>query len=572
MYRKSGVMCILLVLAGAVCCFGITKAQMDKINQIPADVWEKVANCEAAWPEALFPMTTIPPKGLERMPRTYWDKVHADERTWENFIMEQAVLFQNEYGSEIKDLYDLFCYDQQVAAGDIPVAPCVKQKKTLERFIDYVGIDADRLSALQNAATEKIRVLIFKKGKLHIIPFDILETSAKGRLALPEGPEANPEDADGIFNNTDKIVFMAVDTGHKVGPDYIKKQFPNAAVISELKISYEDDDEAAWAYLAVFDGTVPPESPLDYSGLNAETTRIYSLFASGVCLPRVERGKTIPTIEVTSLFASPAGGGLPVDIFTPFSFVNNTKFRPLGSKTETIDDMDIRWRAWFDGKVIVYNRASWTLWTPFGIAAPIVYEDMIVTPVAAMGNVAFYVPFNPKLVVKHVSLSFGQGITPTCKEFGQGYFITKDREAVKIDGKMSEKEKELEPDYSTYILAGREGAMCLCTAYDKYTTENADIHLEWTDTPQKTAFTHHLTMTEFDNKMGNLTHEWNMLPFFYNTNSTCEKDRFNWDKLDLVLKRTEKPISCTVDDGQAMEQPRFLHVPNIAEQEDAYDY
>ncbi len=556
----------------AVCSPAISPDRLQSIKDIPPETWEAVARGEKAWPEVLFPLCSISPEEKQKFPATYWENVRQDEHFWETYSNRQRQLFQKEYGPDIHHLYDLYLYDRRCAAGKEKVAEAVREVKTLDRLNDIVAIKAARMPELAGSPTAGLRLFSFKKGALHPVPFDVLEITDKGRIVLPEGPEGNPGDGDDIFNQRDKMVFMAVDAGHRISLADIRRQYPGANTIHEVEISCPTEPGKAWVYAVAFTGTPPPLSPLDYAGIRPETGRVYGLFIFAGCAARQVDDDIVPTHKVLGTFASPLLGAIPVDMLEAFTYKLVIKFRLFGAEmVQGMEDMDVRWRGLYDGRVMIYNRASWKLWTPFGIGAPIIYADLIVTPLSAITYGSVYAPFNPRLVVKCVDLSFGEDLEVYEDDFYHFQFVTMgDRTGVTLDGKMSDKEKALDiSGYSWYLLTGSPGTMCIRTEYDEFSTEHASIlKLKWQDDAEKNGYTNLFRMSEFDQPTSHFTHEWNLAPHFYHP----DPEKYNWDNLNLILKRVDHPLRCRIDGGRPAAQPRYLHLPDIKESHKMYRY
>jgi hypothetical protein len=568
MIKRQVIAFTLLILFCALSSQAMTPERHEQIKNISSAEWQQIADGERPWPKALFPLCSISPEEKKDFPPAYWEKVLQDEHNWETYTNQQRAVFQKEYGPDIKHLYDLFLYDKRCAAGEEPVADCVRETKTLERLHDVVAVSADRLSALQNNKVRDIRLFSYKRGGLHVIPCDILEVTEKGRIVLPEGPEGNPSDGDGRFNQQDKMVFMAVDAGHKIPEQIIRNQYPGIKALSEIELGY--DDRKAWVYGAAFAQNTPPVPDFDYAGINPETGRVFGSFIFAGCASRNIDDTIVPTHKVQGTFASPAIGARPVDMLKAFTYNLVIHFRPFAHMEQGMEDMDVRWRGLYDGRVLIYNRASWKLWTPFGIGAPIIYADLVVTPLSAITYGSVWTPFNPKLVVKSVDLTFGEDMEIYDDDFFHFRFVTMgDRTGVKMDGKMSEKEKNLDiNDYSWYLLTGNPGTLCIRTEYDAHSTRHADIKLKWQDDAEKSGYTNLFSMNKFDQPNSYFTHEWNLVPYFYN----ADPEKYNWDNLDIVLRRADKPLSTSINGSAPLVQSRYLHLPNIKESKKAYDY
>ncbi|HQP30293.1 MAG TPA: hypothetical protein PLB81_03125, partial [Deltaproteobacteria bacterium] len=138
---------------------------------------------------AVTGISTWTQEEIKALPEDYWSALKRDEGDWTRYCQNSAKAFSQIYGNGVGNSYDLFLEEQTGAAAK---SPQVMQAKTLKRLTDVVCIPGKSLKAFSGVPLNRLRLVAFKEGALRIIPFDILEFTALGRVVLPSGPEANP--------------------------------------------------------------------------------------------------------------------------------------------------------------------------------------------------------------------------------------------------------------------------------------------------------------------------------------------------------------------------------------------
>ncbi len=140
-----------------------------------------------------------------------------------------------------------------------------------------------------------------------------------------------------------------------------------------------------------------------------------------------------------------------------------------------------------------------------------------------------------------------------------------------MDGNMSgEGSNKSSTDYSWHLFTGLPGTLCMRTYYDDSLTQRADsLTLEWNDNKEEgSAYFNHLAMTNLKDRSHYFCIQWNSVPFFWNP----DPSKYNWDNLDLVLKREDKLLSYSVDGSPRITLEKAIHVPDISTQKKRFDY
>jgi len=581
MKRKIFLSSLLLALGFA--CFLWTrpagaddpKARFQAPKTITPEKLKQMADGTIPWPEELFPLSSWTDEETKKLPPEFWQKVRAQEKKWPEYISAQANLFRQEYGPGIRNYYDLFLEEQaeMQKPGYGKVVPPVETKKTLKRLIDLACLPAEKLGSIQGNPLNNIRVISFQGGRLRIIPFDLLEFSPAGRVVLPSGPEANPQDGDGIFNGQDQIYFMVLNAGHKVAKNYVREKFPEIKDLEEVEISHPDENEKGWVYLASFAQNPPERSPFDHIQFCPETSITLTPFSLNQTEPRKRKGKIVPTLKIRSWYAAPSIGGIPMDVFDHLRIRISLRFY-IGSTSDNEDELNVSWRAWYDGQVINYNRSAWKQSTPLGIGSPVVFDDIVASSFSVYNYMTYYSPFDPAIFLKDFEVIIGEEMNRAEKEYMEamkGWHLTeRDRVGYAIDGVMSEREKTRDPNWvKWHLLTGFQGAMLMRVDYDEYLQKHSTITLDWRD--DNTAignYDTHMIVHRPSTRTEHFLLEWNVVPFFFNE----DHSKFGWDNLNLVLKRVDKPVVFTLPSGEKFSVERYVHVPNVEKEHKFYKF
>ncbi|MDD5224108.1 MAG: hypothetical protein PHE84_08965 [bacterium] len=566
----------LLLAAGLTLLLGIgpagaedLKARFQALKTVTPEMLKQMADGTVPWPEWMFPLSSWTDEEIKKLPPEFWQKVRAQEKQWPEYIARQAGLFRQEYGPGIKNYYDLFLDEQaeMKKPGYEKVSPPVEAKKTLKRLIDLAYLPAEKLGSLQGNPLNNIRAFSFNKGRLRVLPLDILEISPAGRVVLPSGPEGNPQDGDGIFNGRDRIFFMVLDAGHKVAKNFVREKIPGIKDLEEAEISYPAENEKGWVYLASFGQNPPEKSPADNIQFCPETSITFNPFSLNQTEPRKMKGKIVPTLKIRSWFTPPAMGGLPIDIYDRLRIRIALRFH-IGSTGDNEDELNVSWRAWYDGQVISYNRAAWKQSTPLGIGAPVVFDDILANAFSVYDYITYYSPFDPAIFMKDFEVIIGEEMNRNAREYTEalkGWHLTeRDRTGYAVDGMMSEREKTRDPKWvKWHLFTGMAGSVLMRVDYDEYLQQHSTITLDWRDDDTAIGnYDTHMVVHRPSTRTEHFLLEWNVVPFFFNE----DHSKFGWDNLDLVLKRVDKPVVFALPNGEKFSVERYLNVPNVGKE------
>jgi len=523
-----------------------------------------------------FSLSSWSTEQVQALPDTFWSIQRQTERSWGAYITRVEQLYAQTYGPNIKNAYDLFL-QEQTQVGNQPKHPQIKERKTLRRLIDLVSIPGRGLARIKGASLASVRVLAFRDGALRIIPHDIMECTASGRLVLPNGPEGNPADGDGVLGDADTLYFMAMDAGDRVSPQFITDTFEGARAVIEIELGHARQNERGWVYVAAFGNQAPEKSMFEYVKIFPEASIIYSPFMLVQSMPRVFKQRVSPTVDVRTWAVAPNFGGTARDIHHRLVIGLKALFRGGFKITQDQDESDLRFRAWYAGPVIVYGRATWKMKTPLGIGAPVIFADLAGTAFTCIDQNFLWTPFDPSIVMKTFNLTLGEDLNPQAlkPEPGATRIITsQDRRVYPVRAQSSAQTVAQDAQNLGskqdlwHVLTGPAGSMCMYAGLNDYLSRHAQtFNMLWQDSPEHIgSYLYNLDVTDFKNRQESMFLEWNGVPFFWNNG------RYNWDKLDLVLKPHLRPLSYLVDGSARFEAPRFIHEPNIKSDRVLYRY
>jgi hypothetical protein len=575
MRKKTGII-IALFFFISLPIFALDDAERLKIlKATPDQEWKRVEQGTKAWPEELFPLSTWTDKELAKMPPEFWAKVRKAEKEWPLYIQRLGDLYEKEFGPGIKNGYDLFLLEQAQMRDPkyFEASDPIKIKKTLKRLGDVAYLPGKNFNFTETSQIESVRLYAYSQGKLRPIPFDIVEFSKEGQVVLTSGPEANSKDGDGIFNGGDLLFFMVADAGHKLDKSYVKNQLPGSTGVYEIEISYSKEYERGWVYLTTFSGRAPARSPIDYTKFYPEVGISFSPFTYAQCECRKVGSKTVPTGNIQTMLGSPSMGAVPIDVHNSIS-ISLVAIPAVGKKIEHNEsEFDLSFRAWYEGNVIDYRRATWKIKYTLGAGSSTTVTDAVITPFFAFNCSAWYNSPYPEWAVKYIEMSFGEDMNKRVLlnndilKSTAKFISSADREGVIIDGVMSEKEKKWDKSLkSWYLLTGIPGTILMKSGCDPATAKNATLGFDWQDDMEHLGFSKHIMILRDKTRTGYFYMEWAAVPRFWTPT------KFRWENLDLVLKRTDKPLTYRIDDGSDIVPGKCIHIPDIMKVKKKYRY
>ena len=103
-----------------------------------------------------FPLSTWSKEQIQKLPDTFWSLQRQTEKSWATYISRMEQQYAQVYGPDIKNGYDLFL-QEQTQAGTQPKHPQIKERKTLRRLTDLVGVPGRGLGRIKGTPLGSIR-------------------------------------------------------------------------------------------------------------------------------------------------------------------------------------------------------------------------------------------------------------------------------------------------------------------------------------------------------------------------------------------------------------------------------
>ncbi len=318
--------------------------------------------------------------------------------------------------------------------------------KTLLRTADPVVVTPQELSGFAGCVIANLGLFRVASGEVKPVPFQVDEKNEEEEWVFTAGNQPNPEDGNGLFDGADELVFIAKDIGDRAAGPEMFSGLDGVKRTAELVIS-DHEGHAGYVYLIGFAGAAP-RAGVDYVSYNPDekmiATEYYRMGFHPAC-----------PIGIGYLAALPAAGG------KGFNPVDRMKIRGKG-KTVGItlrrneEDFVSKDVAYIDGPVRIVRRSKNYMKLPLGIPTPsavidnIFYRDFFYFPTEA------YVPFNPVTMARWVSYVVSGATAYTSidlceKAKGTVFYNANNTEGTVIDGRMSEKEKNLDRGFSDWL-------------------------------------------------------------------------------------------------------------------------
>ncbi|MBI4516086.1 MAG: hypothetical protein HY699_09765 [Deltaproteobacteria bacterium] len=290
------------------------------------------------------------------------------------------------------------------------------------RFWEAIAIEASELPGFFGAARGDLALLACG-AECTLIPWQLDERDAGGRLVLDQGPAPDADDPPDVLDANDIVLFMASDAGERapMDPDATLASAPGVSAAVEIEISDPRTAQRAWAYLVRRAGPAPPA----YVHYDAASDRIT---CARVALG-FERG--------TPRYLAPVQpAGQPGD-----NWLDRMKIRAtarflwgLISVTRTEDDIQAQLVAWRRGPIRVIRRQrlwvrlAWGWRTPILASEAFFYRDFAELPVR------FRLNFPPRLLFTDVAIRAALDFRELS---GWDLETSGSRRRLRVDGRMA---------------------------------------------------------------------------------------------------------------------------------------
>ncbi len=165
------------------------------------------------------------------------------------------------------------------ARAETPPSPQESTPLTMTRKADFIVIQGKDLPAHLGKKIDSLSLLSRVDEKVAPIPFQVDEINAEGEWILPDTPSEDggkssdrteTDDAPGILDENDQLVFMIRDSGDRVPAADIPGQVLSA---EEITLLDPVDQGRSWVYLCSFPCS-PPMSDVDYVSYQVADNRV----------------------------------------------------------------------------------------------------------------------------------------------------------------------------------------------------------------------------------------------------------------------------------------------------------
>jgi hypothetical protein len=367
-------------------------------------------------------------------------------------------------------------------------ANAYEEAKSLSRWVDPVILKGDSLEGLTGYRLELLRLYAAHGSDLNPIPYQFDEYTPQGHKVLPEGPEGNPQDGNGLLDAHDELIFMASDTGDRIDTD--SNMMEGLQKIVEIELIDPINNQKGWCYLLAFTASPPAPSPVSYTGdVNPQnptgyTNRqdYYHIRGKQV----IHGGKTYNQIFYQEIATPKPGGG------TDENYVDRMKWRvdvrfmfSLLSIKFDEDSLMGNFICWKKGPIRGTYRVYAQARLPMGLKSPRFIADVIGYRAIISTTTALSVPFNPGYVITKLVTRIGTDLGP--KAYGMLFFNSENPQGFLIDGRTSEEEKQMQPAMDSWrLITGPQGTLMNRSFWSKSFMEQVpDIRITYTDDLEK---------------------------------------------------------------------------------------
>jgi len=320
--------------------------------------------------------------------------------------------------------------------------------KTLSRWPDPVVLDCGMLASFQGRKIEFVRLFAAEAGRLRPIPFQIDERDPVGRRIYTAGEQANPQDANGVVDAGEELVFMARDTGDRVSEGDLP---PGVEAWEELELEDPLTGGKGWAYLLYAEA-----HPLAGSGENyVEYVPATQCPGEGDC--QVIRSRYMvdhyyPLRPYFDTSRYPNNGFAHRHLSTPLEaggtgedYVDRFKGRLtmaflFGALKFRIHENSINAYEWAykDGPVRLIRKVQIFITLPLGIKAPGFAVDLIWYDSIVNVPTVIDLPFNPGYLYTYMQLKIGED--HSVRSIGMRMYTSNNLQGVVVDGRPSPEE------------------------------------------------------------------------------------------------------------------------------------
>ncbi len=369
-------------------------------------------------------------------------------------------------------------------------------KKTLYRWPDPVVADCGLFPALIGKKINFLRVYAHKEEIFQPIPFQVDEKDADGNRVLPSGKNANPQDANGLIDKGEELVFMARDCGDRLGSQHFQADIN---LWQEVELQDPLTQEKGWVYLLYSETNAPALSDKDYiryvPDYKCEGGRdcqlIQSKYVEDHFYPQEPYADTskYPDKGFAHMYMANSleAGGTGVD------YVDRLKVRltialffgvlKIKITEESVDSVE---SAYKDGPVRLIRNIQAIVNLPLKIKAPGAAVDLLWYDTIVDVPVILNIPINPGYLYTYLELSIGEDHGPGA--IGMKVYNSNNLKGCLVDGKTSGKaESRWNSERDQWrLMTGKQGTVMNRSFWDeRYLRQMKSIKVEYIDNINK---------------------------------------------------------------------------------------
>ncbi len=510
----------------------------------------------------LIPYQDITQDDIKRFPPDLLRELREKEHYWGEVLLEHRKQYESYYrdilGPGMYSTWDVYQKEMELMAEPSYrrfQAPVI-ERKTLTRFPDRVSIGAERLTEILERKIDQLRLLSYRFGWIHVVPFDIHEGTKEGEKIFTHGPENNAIMADGTFNHTDQLVFMAHDSGDKIDKKYILKQYGEEVLPIEIELVEPSTRAKGWVYLTYFPQSPPAKSAFDYiTFLNDTVNQQFTDYVWHQSTFSFHKDKVYRKIFCRGWKYAPYFG------CTGEELVDRLKARisarlwfGMMKINITEDDVIGDWSAWTDGQVVAIGRGWVAVKLPLGLRSPILRFDIVASETVLSVPIEVHVPFNPGMLLTDYTMYVGTdwhtGRYEPGVDNGFRFFNSNNRDGVVVDGVMSDREKKWNTAKDEWrLITGPAGTIGFRSCWDPFYTTQAEIWVTYMDDitkpdppefhPGQVAMHYSYSRVKtMDPRDYHMLMDWYGPPHFWDP----DQEKLNWKLFSQYLEILDHPI------------------------------
>ena len=539
------------------------------------------AESQTARPAAFIPDQDFNQQDIRVLPPALLREIREKESYWGEVLLTHRSQYESYYrdvlGPGVCSTWDVYKKELDLMAAPSYQelhAPVVK-KKSIRRFPDRVWIGASYFPRLRDKKIEGLRVLCFRFGRVHAVPFDIDEGTEDGTKIFTHGPKNNRHLADGNFNHTDQLVFLSHDTGDRIDMGYIANRYGKDVVPVEIELIDPKTRGRGWLYLVFFPANPPPRSDFDYiTFLNETVNQQFTdyIWHQSTFLFRGDR--VYRKIFCRGWKYAPFFGSTGEDFCDRLKTRINARlcFGVVHIKFDE-DDVIGNWEAWNDGQVLATGRGWMAISLPLGLKSPRLTFDVVASETVLSVPFDIHVPFNPGNVLTDFTMKIGtdwhMGDHRAGDDYGYRFFNSNNRDGVVVDGAMSGREKDWNPARDEWrVVCGPAGTVGFRSFWDTHYMRQAEIRVTYTDDatqPDPPEFVSgqvgmHYSVSHVKSLMAGdytLLLDWYGPPGFWSP----DPNKLDWRLFQHYLDILDYPVEFQIDDRSGTNWTPGLRYP-----------